>query len=247
MGITITRAPKSLFLCLIWLTVGVFTWTYLSLKDTNLIFSISLISICGASIVHDLFNGAATKLWSLFKSWWFTLFFMISISTTFFYTSSVEGSLGSEARIPSACIGLFHFHHWLKATLLATYMTKAVRILNVGSRRQLKELILWTLVFGVALLGIFGTLFLTPDSNQSMKLICLGLAILMLTFSWILTSDETDHILFSLFLALTFGVVTGIFINGYMGIMKGFLQSKGVPEILIFFNQERDPACYPNP
>lgn len=219
----------------VWIGVAVWVWHFLTWRDLNLPLSAAIGVASLHAILGSLESGGDKKVRRLLANRLGRLCFLVGAVTAFVYASLVAGDWGPVDLIPHAYFGTFHLHHWAWSlgqlvAVMAVLQCETPEACLKEARRSLG--------LCVALVALAAACQIAPTTfpgNRSFQLVVSLNGALLGVLSLLLRSRELADRWAGLFIAISLGVLCGIFANGGMGILRDFVIGQGIPEGLIFF------------
>lgn len=213
-------APLIKLVCIGWAVVAFYTLAEMARVDINLIINVIRFSVIMFLVLVLFFE----KVYGGHYAWSKQVFaaFSVAVVATYFYSALISGHWISEYKpIPSSCFlnVQIHHHDWsLPFFVLIAYVAFAMRDVI-----KLKCYAKWVFraAVGLALLFVVFSLFngWLPDSSGFWR-VNIALIGFCLVFGAVLKFGNVGSIWFAIFMALSLGVVSGVFIEGFSGVFR---------------------------
>lgn len=225
-------APLIELVCIGWAVVAFYTWAEMARVDINLIINVirfsalvflalvalkALVLVILRALVPDkVYKGR--HVWNKLV---FTVF-SVAVVSTFFYSALISGHWASEYKpIPSSCflnVQIHHFDWSLIFLVLIAYVALAMRDaikLRCHAKWAFRAAVLLTLLFVV--FSLFNGWF--PDSSGFWR-VNIALIGFCLVFGAVLKFGNVGSLWFVIFMAISLGVISGVFLEGFSGIIR---------------------------
>lgn len=208
-----------------WLVVSLYIWILMAKMDFNLVFNVIIFSPVIFALVRVLERQVFRKSFAkqYISNRLIIGVFSVAVTTSFFYSALISGDWFKEYKIPSACFGSFHLHHWVWSAIYLIWLayiifaSKVEEDLFKHSRRAFY--VSGLLVFLLFVFVIFQGWF--PSTTGFWRLLVF-LILFTISLGVVLRFSERKSYWFRIFMAISFGTALGIWFEGSLGVFRNF-------------------------
>ena len=226
-------APLIKLVCIGWAVVAFYTLAEMARADINLIINIIRFSVI-AFFALEALRGliffvlktlkVPDKIYKGHRVWNKLVFaaFSLAVVSTFFYSALISGHWISDYKpIPSSCFLNIQIHHhdWSLPFLIgiayvAFAMKDAIKF-RCHAKWAFRAAVVLILLFVV--FSLFNGWFPNSSGFWRVNIALIGFC---LVFGAVLKFGNIESLWFAIFMALSLGVISGVFIEGFSGVFR---------------------------